>query len=79
MNPKHLMSFFQGTRNFLGQSSVQAEIYMSLARILRNSSRFERDENGIAKAAGGTKLHKADRKDTNLRHNFSLLTPEKER
>ena len=47
------MPFSRGTRNCLGKPSAQGEIYMSLARIIRNFARLERDENGIVKVVSG--------------------------
>ncbi len=63
----------------MGQPLAHAELYMSLATIIRNFVRLDRDETGKVKGVTGMKLYETDRRDTDLRHDFGFPTPEKGR
>jgi cytochrome P450 len=63
-NPKYLMAFSKGTRHCLGQPLAYAELYMTLANVLRTFVRLERGEDGTVIGAKGMKLWETDRRDT---------------
>jgi hypothetical protein len=73
------MLFSRGRRKFLGQALAQTEIFISFASILCNVARLDRDDNQVVKGVIGMKLYETDRRDTDLRHDFDFLTPEKGR
>lgn len=74
-NPKYLMPFSRGTRNCIGQPLAHAEIFMTLANVLRTFVRLEKDENGV-EVAKGMKLYETDRRDTDMKADFGLAGPE---
>lgn len=69
------MPFSRGTRNCIGQPLAHAEIFMTLANVLRTFVRLEKDENGV-EAAKGMKLYETDRRDTDMKADFGLAVPE---
>jgi cytochrome P450 len=78
-NPKYLMPFSRGTRNCLGQPLANAEIYMTLANVLRAFARLERDDNGKVIGVKGMKLYETDRRDVDMKSDMGFPAPEKGR
>ena len=78
-SPKYLMPFSRGTRNCLGQPLAYAEIYMTLANVLRTFARLERDDNGKVVGAKGMTLYETDRRDVDMKSDMGFPAPEKER
>jgi cytochrome P450 len=73
------MPFSRGTRNCIGQPLAYAELYMTLANLLRTFVTLERNENGVATGVKGMKLWETDRRDTDLKADYGFPFPEKGR
>lgn len=73
-NPKNLMPFSRGTRHCLGQPLAHAEIYMTLANVLRTFCRLER--NGEVARVEGMKLYETDRRDVDMKCDMGFPSPE---
>lgn len=76
---KYLVPFAKGTRHCLGQPLAHAEIYMTIANVLRTFARVERDNNGEVIVVKGLKLYETDRRDTDLKRDLGFPSPEKGR
>jgi cytochrome P450 len=63
-NPKYLVPFSKGTRHCLGQPLAYAELYMTLANVLRIFMTLERGGDGMVTGVKGMKLWETDRRDT---------------
>ena len=63
-NPKYLVPFSKGTRHCLGQPLAYAELYMTLANVLRIFMTLERGGDGTVTGVKGMKLWETDRRDT---------------
>jgi len=63
-NPKYLVPFSKGTRHCLSQPLAYAELYMTLANVLRTFMTLERGGDGTVTGVKGMKLWETDRRDT---------------
>jgi cytochrome P450 len=73
------MPFSRGTRNCIGQPLAYAELFMTLANVLRTFVRLERNGNGVVTGLKGMKLYETDRRDTDMRGDFGFPAPERGR
>jgi cytochrome P450 len=73
------MPFSRGTRNCIGQPLAYAELFMTLAVVLRTFVRLERDENGAVTGVKGMRLYETDRRDTDMTADFGFPAPEQGR
>lgn len=78
-NPKYLFPFSKGSRHCLGQPLAHAEIYMTLANVLRTFCRLERNEFGEVTSVRGMKLYETDRRDVDMKCDMGFPSPEKGR
>lgn len=78
-NPKYLIPFSKGTRNCIGQPLAHAELFMTLANVLRTFVRLERDATGKVLGTRGMRLYETDRRDTDMRGDFGFPAPERGR
>jgi cytochrome P450 len=73
------MPFSKGTRNCIGQPLAHAEIYMTLAHVLRVFCRLERDGEGGVVGVKGMRLYETDRRDVDMRCDMGFPSPEEGR
>ncbi len=77
-NPKFLVPFSRGTRNCIGQTLANVEIYLTLALFLRTFARIEKNETG-ERVVKGIQLWETDRRDVDIKRDMMDSTPEKGR
>lgn len=78
-NPNYLVPFSKGTRRCLGQPLANAELYMTLANVLRTFATLERNGDGAVVGVKGMRLYETDRRDVDLVHDMGFPSPEKGR
>lgn len=78
-NPKYLVAFSKGSRNCVGQPMANAELFMTLANILRTFARLEKNNVGTVVGVRGMELFQTDRRDTDMKRDFGFPSPEKGR
>lgn len=78
-NHKYLVPLSKGTRQCLGRPLAHAELYMTLARVLRTFAGVAKDEDGEVIGVRGIKLYETDRRDTDMKRDLGFPAPEKGR
>jgi cytochrome P450 len=73
------MPFSKGSRNCIGQPLAYAELFMTLANVLRAFVRLERDGSGKVTKVKGMRLYETDRRDTDMKGDFGFPAPERGR
>lgn len=70
-DPKYLVPYSRGTRRRLGMELANAELYMTIATVLRTFVRTERSENGEIEVHG-MRLYETDRRNVDMVSDFGL-------